>query len=1383
MQTFSKEWFETIPRRWKQEDIRRLQEFLRGKGYLPKTHKPTGEYDPTTQRAHQHWYIKERLAPRTGYKAGIAVAEAEGFRQPRDVRIRAAGVALHPETSEKTIATMSPHAGRLVETALKGAQRAASPVLRALRWWQEQVVDRPLAMLKVAVRDPRAALSPVWSGRGRKIQEAFLHPGEYRGVPILPERVLERLSDKGGRVPLPDISLKRGERGRYRITYEPRHIEVSPRKAAVVASELAAGLLYDPLSWIGVGVAPRAAQSVRQSAGLVSAERRAAGLARVQQTAKARQAARQAQELAERIRSLKTTAESSRQLADTVKIKKAELAERLRELLREAERGGRVPGEPWRVQQLAQQLREAAYTELAARQAAKIVTEQARELAGQLRELKTVAKAAPRRAAYGTLRPATPRLHPTLQVAGVPVASLEKPAEALRRAGYGAASSVEPLRRLYNAITVALRAAKPTVQQGLPYGTYRRLGQAVERAFSTIAHEAPGRAVVEAERAIEQYWKGVPEKVRQAVPYLREAETPVERQAVLSQIQPELHPLLEEATENFGRRMDALYGLARQEFGERFPEYIENYVPHLYQNAPKEMRDALRVMTRIERRIAERRLPGASPFLVKEREIEKLHQAEAAGYRPIKDVALLEGYYRHALTRMLEEKRLTDWLEGQGFISAQPRAGWVRGAGFAPWLAGRYVHPDVARAWQATRDVWAASDEAVQAVVNVYKKFVSFGKAAITGLRPGFHFRNFLGNFFLLRMAGVGWRDVAKHVGEAAEALAKKAASKEDSLTREFRQLGLEGQGMFADVAFREGVMEHLKRHLEKVEGGPIKGGVRALLYHILRPIEGGRALGEAVDTLFRLAYYRYLRHRGFAPRDAAQLVRQHLFDYRRLTPLERGLRWTIAPFWAWNRYVLPRLIHTAITQPGAFTFWKHLQDAFARGTGLSPEEQARLEDALPEYLGASLILRVGDDGRLVIFSPGMPAELLYELYKQPYEGVLEAAKRAGGQVFAPLFLTGPRGATRQELMELARKLRNEGRYDLATLVEELGTVADVFMPEVLKVMHAGEPAVHERYFRSPLGAFFMPLAASIDPTLRQGQVLKMMDDLIDKYRKQGRAEGGATDVGAEGWQRQIRMLETLEAVKNDPIKEEVFLRILLHNNTEATGGKEQLNRAIENAADILHDYLAKPSPEAVEELQSVLSPQNVLAYMQETGQEDPAALDVIKWWNALKEENKKPEERRAEKTEEIRQRILYRAQHVTGTEGERRALARDLRAYARLSAQLPVMHGAAGIARAIGVAAVMEGVGEDWLPYLIWLAQRESSFNPSAVGPLHEGQHPVGLMQVKPGTFQTVSEGDLTDIHNPVQNVRAAIRWIRRTYGHPSRIPNIGNWHAFKGY
>ncbi len=95
-----------------------------------------------------------------------------------------------------------------------------------------------------------------------------------------------------------------------------------------------------------------------------------------------------------------------------------------------------------------------------------------------------------------------------------------------------------------------------------------------------------------------------------------------------------------------------------------------------------------------------------------------------------------------------------------------------------------------------------------------------------------------------------------------------------------------------------------------------------------------------------------------------------------------------------------------------------------------------------------------------------------------------------------------------------------------------------------------------------------------------------------------------------------------------------------------------------------------------------------------------------------------------------------------------------------------------------IAEAIARTGVPGSWAPALRTIAERESSLNPSAANLAASGGNlartPLGLMQMLPSTFAAHAQPGRSDILDPVDNLTAAIDYIRDRYGDPSSTPGL---------
>jgi soluble lytic murein transglycosylase-like protein len=95
-----------------------------------------------------------------------------------------------------------------------------------------------------------------------------------------------------------------------------------------------------------------------------------------------------------------------------------------------------------------------------------------------------------------------------------------------------------------------------------------------------------------------------------------------------------------------------------------------------------------------------------------------------------------------------------------------------------------------------------------------------------------------------------------------------------------------------------------------------------------------------------------------------------------------------------------------------------------------------------------------------------------------------------------------------------------------------------------------------------------------------------------------------------------------------------------------------------------------------------------------------------------------------------------------------------------------------------IAEAIARTGVPASWAPALRTIAEHESSLNPAAANLAASGGNltttPLGLMQMLPSTFAAHAQPGHGNILDPVDNLTAAIDYIRRRYGDRSSTPGV---------
>lgn len=107
-----------------------------------------------------------------------------------------------------------------------------------------------------------------------------------------------------------------------------------------------------------------------------------------------------------------------------------------------------------------------------------------------------------------------------------------------------------------------------------------------------------------------------------------------------------------------------------------------------------------------------------------------------------------------------------------------------------------------------------------------------------------------------------------------------------------------------------------------------------------------------------------------------------------------------------------------------------------------------------------------------------------------------------------------------------------------------------------------------------------------------------------------------------------------------------------------------------------------------------------------------------------------------------------------------------------------------------IAEAIERTGVPASWAPGLKAIAQHESSFNPAAANLEASGGNlaktPLGLMQMLPSTFAAHAQPGRGNILDPVDNLTAAIDYIRDRYRDPASTPGLralARGEHYRGY
>jgi soluble lytic murein transglycosylase-like protein len=95
-----------------------------------------------------------------------------------------------------------------------------------------------------------------------------------------------------------------------------------------------------------------------------------------------------------------------------------------------------------------------------------------------------------------------------------------------------------------------------------------------------------------------------------------------------------------------------------------------------------------------------------------------------------------------------------------------------------------------------------------------------------------------------------------------------------------------------------------------------------------------------------------------------------------------------------------------------------------------------------------------------------------------------------------------------------------------------------------------------------------------------------------------------------------------------------------------------------------------------------------------------------------------------------------------------------------------------------INTALARTGAPQSWATGLKEIAAHESSLDPTAANIAASGGNPaktpLGLMQMLPSTFAAHAQPGHGDIADPVDNLCAAIDYIKKRYGDPGHTPGL---------
>lgn len=246
-------------------------------------------------------------------------------------------------------------------------------------------------------------------------------------------------------------------------------------------------------------------------------------------------------------------------------------------------------------------------------------------------------------------------------------------------------------------------------------------------------------------------------------------------------------------------------------------------------------------------------------------------------------------------------------------------------------------------------------DEGTRAFMKAYSALQGTWKK-LALFSPGYHIRNVAGNFWNNYVAGMNPAQLVKYSGEAVDEVKNFLKGKESELFKEYRSQGLSSTGL-NQVEFGKGLSVSEKGIEDTIKLRGSSGKEKAL-QRLKQPFKTSQELGEVGDQVSRFALYKWARDKGMSPEQAADKVKEALFDYTALTPFEQNIMRNIVPFYSWSRKNIPFQIKKLIEDPRKF---QHINKA-----RLNAQDVVGLdENNIPDYMKESFSMPVyGSNGR-----------------------------------------------------------------------------------------------------------------------------------------------------------------------------------------------------------------------------------------------------------------------------------------------------------------------------------------------------------------------------------------------------------------------------------
>lgn len=228
-----------------------------------------------------------------------------------------------------------------------------------------------------------------------------------------------------------------------------------------------------------------------------------------------------------------------------------------------------------------------------------------------------------------------------------------------------------------------------------------------------------------------------------------------------------------------------------------------------------------------------------------------------------------------------------------------------------------YMHPQLLDSFRKVGQIFAKPQTLANNVVRHYDAFMTIWKQLTLNVFPKTAVLNLIGNVFNCMLAGMpptAMRGSVKLLNKYRKN-PQSLTPGEQKLFQEAYENGILGQGSTADYILDtpEDAMIGLEKLSAKLNDVPWLGTMRTAQ--------------DVIDDVTRFALFKSAKDAGRSTKDAADVVRQYLFNYTEVTTADQVVR-RFLPFWSWMKNNIPLQVVNLIRQPRFYALAEQMRQS-----------------------------------------------------------------------------------------------------------------------------------------------------------------------------------------------------------------------------------------------------------------------------------------------------------------------------------------------------------------------------------------------------------------------------------------------------------------------